>query len=470
MRTGFYLRGPPGASAVRGPSSRAASTRAATAASTAASVGQAREREAQHGRPVVDADRLQRRAGAGGARRAGRPGRREHAARLEGVQQRLGGQAREGERRDVRRARRPRSPSGARPGRRRPARRAPLARSDRAGRRRAPRRRPSGRARQPRGERRSRRAPGRFSLPPRRPRSCPPPTQRGASRAPGRSHSAPAPRGPCSLCAESGDAVRAQRARPQARQAERLHGVDVQVGALRSPRPAPSRRAISATGCRVPSSLFTSITATTAVSGAHRGGHGLGADDAVGVGRDDVERQALAAERLGAAHDRGVLERADDEVAPPGGARRPQHAQGVRLGSAAGEQHLARPDVQRRRHLAARLPARAPPPRPARAPRRGWRQLARGRRAARPAPRRSGSVEAALSRYTMRLRQYRHGDRAAWPQGILEVNHKRGYWRSGQEDPARGRVRVPRHGRGCRLADRDAPLWARGVGRRPCAR
>ena len=77
-------------------------------ASTSASVGRRDEREAQHAGAVVDADRLQRRAGAGGARRAGRAGRREHAARLERVQQRLGGQAGEGERGDVRRARRTR--------------------------------------------------------------------------------------------------------------------------------------------------------------------------------------------------------------------------------------------------------------------------------------------------------------------------------------------------------------------------
>ena len=70
----------------------------------------AREREAQHGRPIVDADGLEHGAGAARARGAGGPGRAVDVARLERVQERLGGQAGEGERRDVRRARRARRP------------------------------------------------------------------------------------------------------------------------------------------------------------------------------------------------------------------------------------------------------------------------------------------------------------------------------------------------------------------------
>ena len=268
MRTGFYLRGAAGCQRRRATaaSSRAASRRAATAASTSASDGQAREREAQHGRPVVDADRLQRRAGSGGARRASRTGRREHAARLEGVQQRLGGQAREGERRDVRRARHPRD-------------RRAHARDD--GGQRAERRLLEaiaeggdafldagldGVARLPRGDaepddrRQVLAAAAEAAL-------LPAADPEGRHPCPGaQPQGARAPRA-VQLVRGDGDAVRAQRARPQACQAEPLHGVDVQMGALAvTGRPEPAG-AKSATGCRVPSSLFTSISATTAVSG-----------------------------------------------------------------------------------------------------------------------------------------------------------------------------------------------------------
>ena len=66
----------------------------------------ARQRQPQHARPVVEADRLERRARARRLRRAGRPGGGLDAASLERVEQRLGRQAGERQRGDVRRARR----------------------------------------------------------------------------------------------------------------------------------------------------------------------------------------------------------------------------------------------------------------------------------------------------------------------------------------------------------------------------
>ena len=153
--------------------------------------------------------------------------------------------------------------------------------------------------------------------------------------------------------------------------------------------------------------------------GAHGGGDGLGADDAVRGRGHDVERIAVARERLGAAHDRRVLERADHEVAPARRARRAQHPQRVGLGAAAGEQHLRGLDVQRRRHLAARLfqgprGRRAPPC----APKRGWRRAPPRRRAARPAPR----VRApSRPRYPgkSRIRHYRRGSSLLGRRGSL---------------------------------------------------
>ena len=260
---GFYLRG-----ACHGRPARArASTSAATAASTSAAARQAREREAQHGRPVVDADRLQRRAGPGGARRAGRAGGREHAARLERVQQRLGRQAREGERGDVRRARRARHRR---------------AHAGHDGGQRAERRLLEaiaqggdaflgavldGGARQRARPRRSRPAPAGSRCRRAGPRSWPPPTHSGASRAPGAQPQRARAARSVQLVRGERDAVGAQRARragAPGRTPARRRRAD--GGRLRSPAaPAGGRRPRS--GWRVPSSLFTSISATTAVSG-----------------------------------------------------------------------------------------------------------------------------------------------------------------------------------------------------------
>ena len=93
--------------------------------------------------------------------------------------------------------------------------------------------------------------------------------------------------------------------------------------------------------------------------GADGGGDRLGAHDAVRGGRDHLDRVAVGAERLGGAHDRRVLERADDDVAPPGRARGAENAQRVGLGAATGEDDLLRLDVERRRHLGPRAFERA---------------------------------------------------------------------------------------------------------------
>ena len=206
-------------------------------------------------------------------RGAGRAGRDEHAARLERVQQRLGRQPGERQRDDVRRARRA-GHRRARARRRPPARPPP---ADRAAPPRASRRRRRAPAAPARPRARTRRSAGRFSVPPRRPallaaadperleaRARPQPERAGAAR-------------PVQLVRGERERVGAERARAQAQQAERLHRVDVQVRAPRRRAGVRAARAISAIGCTVPSSFCTSITATTAVSGADGRGDRLGA-------------------------------------------------------------------------------------------------------------------------------------------------------------------------------------------------
>ena len=209
----------------------------------------ARQRKSQHAGAVVDANRLQGRAGAGRARGAGRAGGGQHAARLERVQQRLGREPRERQRGDVRARAARRSPSGGAPGTAAPA--PPASSRSRSG---ADRLGAAGVERSPAPARppaRTRRSPAGSRSPPRSPRSWPPPTQSGSRRAPGRTQSAPAPRGPCSLWAESARLSAPSARGAQAQQAERLHGVDVQVRAASAiGRRAGGRSRRSAAGCR----------------------------------------------------------------------------------------------------------------------------------------------------------------------------------------------------------------------------
>ena len=159
---------------------------------------------------------------------AGRAGRHVDAARLERVQQRLGGHAGKRQRHDVRGAGRAAAVQlGAGGGDHR--------RHEAIAQVRHPRRVGVEVRDRPRhGQAERRRFPGTFSVPGRRPRSCPPPTHSGASVTPLRSHSAPAPLGPWILCAESASDVDAERPASTGILPERLHRVDVDVAARRA--------------------------------------------------------------------------------------------------------------------------------------------------------------------------------------------------------------------------------------------
>ena len=328
-------------------------------------------------------------AGAGGLRGAGRAGRGEHAARLERVQQRLGRQPGKRQRGDVRRARRaghrrPRARDGA------PAPAAPPA--DRAAppRPRRPRRRAPGAPARPRA--RTRPAPAGSRCRRARPRSWPPPTQSGASRAPGRTQSAPAPRGPCSLCAGERERVGAQRARPQAQEAERLHGVDVQVRARAGGRARRAERARDL-GDRLHG-------AELVLHQHHRDDRGVGADgrgDRLGGAprrrgraRTTVERVALPPTSASAARITAGCSSALTTRWRPRAAR----AAPSTPSASASVPPLVKTissalDVQRRGHLAARLLERARRRRAQpRAPRPGWRSARAPPRPSPPAPRR----------------------------------------------------------------------------------
>ena len=103
--------------------------------------------------------------------------------------------------------------------------------------------------------------PGTFSVPARRLRSCPPPVWPAASRTPRRTHSAPTPLGPLSLCADSDS-----RSTPSSSTASGSLPADCTASVWNS---APRRRAAaasSATGCTVPISLLACMTETSTVS------------------------------------------------------------------------------------------------------------------------------------------------------------------------------------------------------------
>ena len=168
------------------------------------------------------------------------------------------------------------------------------------------------------------------------------------------------------------------------------------------------------------------------------------------------------------AEDGRVLEGAHDQVATPRGPGRLPGRPGRRPRSRRREQDLPGLDLQR-----APPPRPGPPPAPARPRRRGrgptpgWRTGAR-------------SVEHGFQHFRgwgpwrPRCRgKSSAGNYSPAPAprpvlgraGILEVNQEGGYWRSGQEDSARGGVRVPRDGRGRGLADRHPSLRAGRVSR-----
>ena len=140
------------------------------------------------------------------------------------------------------------------------------------------------------------------------------------------------------------------------------------------------------------------MTATTAVSGRTAAATASGRTRPFGLGRDDVELVPVRDQRLGGAHHRRVLERADDEVAAARRARRAQHPQRVGLGAAAGEDDLLRLGAQRRRDLAARRLEGARRRRPRRVGRGRVGEVGAGRRGRRREhlggrPRRGGVVQ-----------------------------------------------------------------------------
>ena len=206
--------------------------------------------------------------------------------------------------------------------------------------------------------------PGTPSVPGRSPRSCPPPNTSGRARAPFFSHSAPAPLGPWILCAEIASESNAASATSTASLpiACTASTCTWQRGAR-----ALTARAIASTGCTVPISFCTSMQATSAVSGAHRGGERLRRHHAARRRRDDRHLDAALGERLGRVRHRRMLEPRDDHVLGP--RRHAADDERVGLGPARGEGHLGRRPAERRRHLRrARAPRAAPPRRRACAP------------------------------------------------------------------------------------------------------
>ncbi len=151
---------------------------------------------------------------------------------------------------------------------------------------------------------------------------------------------------PVQLVRRERDAVRAEQAGTQAEKTERLDGVDVQV------------RAAAAIGSEQARDLGDRLHGADLVLHQHHGddrgvradsgGDRLGAHHPVGAGWDDVQRGAAGDQRLGGAHHRRVLERAQHDVASPGRARRAEDTQRVGLGAAAREDELLGFDVQRR--------------------------------------------------------------------------------------------------------------------------
>ena len=74
--------------------------------------------------------------------------------------------------------------------------------------------------------------PARFSVPARRPRSCPPPRSSGTISIPAARTSAPTPCGPPSLCADRRHEIGAERSRIERNLARRLHRVAMKERAL----------------------------------------------------------------------------------------------------------------------------------------------------------------------------------------------------------------------------------------------
>ena len=382
-----------------------ASRSATTAPSTSAAVVSRLSEKRSTAALVVDADRLEHVVRAARPRRAGRARRGIDPARLQRVQHRLGGQPRERQRADVRHARRAahrrlRLGEGAQVRERRQhlaLQSIPLA----AHAIRRVRVAVGGdQARRPRPGRRTR-AGSRFpnaarALAGRRPTAAP-----GARPAASRARPSPLARGTCGprwpACRRPGSPRVAGRNPIACTPSTCRCGRCGCSGALRA-----SPCAISAIGWMVPSSLLTSMTATTAVSGRTAATTSTAATTPEAAGRHHRQLVALADQHLGGAQDRGVLDRGDDQVAPARARGRADQAQRIGLGAAAGEQDLRRRRrAQQLRDLLARLL-----------------DGARRRRAQRVRRRRIREQVARRARH--RLQHFGRGLRRC---GVVQINH-----------------------------------------------
>ena len=183
--------------------------------------------------------------------------------------------------------------------------------------------------------------PGTFSVPDRRPRSCPPPQMSGASSVRLRTNSAPQPFGPYILWP-----VSESRSMPIALTSigilpDRLRRVGVEQRAMRVRDRGRSR----SSGCSTPISLLAAITLTMRRRRRHHRRERVEIDEAV---RDRRARSRPAIRRgpsrLRRFEHRLVLDGRHHDVPAIGGRRVGDAADGevVRLGGAAREDDLAR--------------------------------------------------------------------------------------------------------------------------------
>ena len=401
---------PARASASREPGARSRRPRRASGGDRAVDVGVgrvARQREAQHAGAVVDADRLQRGAGAGACarRRPSRPRRARRAPRARAAAARRAGPGRPARR--CAGARGAPVTVGRAPGttpRQRGQRRLLEAIAQRRDRRLGAgleRRRGASVGGDAEADQRGQvlgaaaqaRAPGR-----RRPTAA-----RGARPAAATARPRPAARAAC--------ARRARRCRRRARAGAGATGRTparrrrAGGGGRRSRRAAPSRRAISATGCSVPSSLLHQHDRDDArCRGAPRRRRPRRGRRRPAPGAHHVERRSprptsASALRMTAGCSSALTTRWRPRAAraapstPSASASVPPLVKTISAGL----------DVQRRGHLARAPPrGRAPPPRPARAPRPGWRR-----------------ARAAVARSAVQ-----HLGRGPRRGGVVQVNHR----------------------------------------------
>ena len=385
-----------------------ASRSAATAPSTSAGGGLAGEREAQHGRLVVGADRLQHVVGAARARRAGRPRRRVDPARLQRVQHRLGGQPRERQRADVGHARRAghrrlRLGEAAEVGQRRqhlalqPIALAAHAIRDL---------RVALGGDQLGGDAQAD-PPGQVLGPRAQPALLPPavPQRREAHARPHPERAGPLR--PVELVAGQRQRVGAQARHAQRKEPDRLHAVDVQVRAVRV-LGRDARQPVRDLGDRLDRAelVVDQHDRDDRGVGAHRRDDVGGGDHARAVGRHHGQLVALADQHLGGAQHRGVLDRGDDQVTAARARRRADQAQRIGLGAAAGEQDLRRRRrAQQLRDPLARLLDRA-----------------RRRRAQRVRRRRVREQVARRARHRLQ-----HFGRRRRRGGVVQINHRPQY-------------------------------------------